>query len=26
VTLQDLCDEVRSEAGEPLDHRYVFHI
>ena len=26
VTLQDLCDEVRSKAGEPLDHRYVFHI
>ena len=26
VTLQDLCDEVRSMAGEPLDHRYVFHI
>jgi Rrf2 family protein len=26
VTLQDLCDAVRSETGEPLDHRYVFHI
>lgn len=26
VTLRDLCDEVRAEAGEPLDHRYVFHI
>lgn len=26
VTLQDLCDEVRSSAGEPLAHRYVFHI
>lgn len=26
VTLQDLCEEVRSEAGEPLEHRYVFHI
>ena len=26
VTLQDLCDEVRARAGEPLDHRYVFHI
>ena len=26
VTLQDLCDEVRAMAGEPLDHRYVFHI
>jgi Rrf2 family protein len=26
VTLQDLCDDVRSQAGEPLDHRYVFHI
>ncbi len=26
VTLQDLCDEVRATAGEPLDHRYVFHI
>ncbi len=26
VTLQDLCDEVRTAAGEPIDHRYVFHI
>ncbi len=26
VTLQDLCDAVGIEAGEPLDHRYVFHI
>ena len=26
ITLQDLCDEVRSQAGEPIDHRYVFHI
>ena len=26
ITLQDLCDEVRTVAGEPLDHRYVFHI
>ncbi len=26
VSLQDLCDEVRTRAGEPLDHRYVFHI
>jgi Rrf2 family protein len=26
VTLQDLCEEVRTDAGEPLDHRYVFHI
>ena len=26
VTLQDLCEEVRTIAGEPLDHRYVFHI
>jgi hypothetical protein len=26
VTLQDLCDEVRAIAGEPLEHRYVFHI
>ena len=26
VTLQDLCDAVRSEVGEPLGHRYVFHI
>ena len=26
VTLKDLCDEVRSLAGEPMDHRYVFHI
>ena len=26
VTLQELCDDVRASAGEPLDHRYVFHI
>ncbi len=26
VTLKDLCDEVRDISGEPLDHRYVFHI
>ena len=26
VTLQDVCREVREQAGEPLDHRYVFHI
>jgi Rrf2 family protein len=26
VTLQDLCEAVRTEVGEPLDHRYVFHI
>lgn len=26
VSLQDLCDEVREQAGGPLEHRYVFHI
>ena len=26
VTLDDLCEEVRATAGEPPDHRYVFHI
>ena len=26
VTLKDLCDEARAQAGEPMDHRYVFHI
>ena len=26
ITLQDLCDEVRSQAGEPITHRHVFHI
>ena len=26
VTLKHLCDEARELAGEPLDHRYVFHI
>lgn len=26
VTLKDLCDEARELTGEPLDHRYVFHI
>lgn len=26
VTLKDLCDEVGEASGEPLDHRYVFHI
>ena len=26
VTLHDLCEEVRSQNGDPLEHRYVFHI
>lgn len=26
VTLQELCDDVRAGADQPLDHRYVFHI
>ena len=26
ITLQDLCDEVKHASGEPLEHRYVFHI
>ena len=26
ITLRDVCDEVGTEVGEPLDHRYVFHI
>jgi Rrf2 family protein len=26
ITLQDLCDEVRTSSGESLGHRYVFHI
>jgi Rrf2 family protein len=26
VTLQDLCDDVRTHAADPLEHRYVFHI
>ena len=26
VTLKDLCDVVRELSGEPLEHRYVFHI
>lgn len=26
VTLRDLCAEVGTDAGEPLEHRYVFHI
>jgi hypothetical protein len=26
VTLAQLCDVVRAEANEPLEHRYVFHI
>ena len=26
VTLQDLCEEVRTQGEEPLDPRYVFHI
>ena len=26
VTLQDLCDHVRSEPGTPLDQSYMFHI
>ena len=26
LTLEDLCDAVRHADGEPLEHRYVFHI
>ncbi|MDP3722311.1 MAG: Rrf2 family transcriptional regulator [Candidatus Omnitrophota bacterium] len=26
ITLQDLCEEARADAGEPIDHQYVFHI
>ena len=26
VTLQDVCDEAKAIAGEPLDHRFTFHI
>ena len=26
ITLQAVCEEARHIAGEPLDHRYVFHI
>ncbi|MBI2094353.1 MAG: Rrf2 family transcriptional regulator [Candidatus Omnitrophica bacterium] len=26
VTLQDLWDSLRSQPGEPIEHRYVFHI
>ena len=26
VTLQDVCDEAAELSGEPLEHRYVFHI
>ena len=26
VTLKDLCDEVREQDDDALDHRYVFHI
>jgi len=26
VTLEDLCEEARADSGEPLGHRYVFHI
>ena len=26
VTLWDLCEEVGTSDGEPLEHRYVFHI
>lgn len=26
ITLQELCEEARAEAGEPIDHQYVFHI
>ena len=26
ITLQDVCQEARAIAGEPLEHRYVFHI
>ena len=26
ITLQEVCEEARNIAGEPLEHRYVFHI
>ena len=26
MTLQELCEAVRAQGIEPLDHRYVFHI
>lgn len=26
VTLHEVCEEVHALSGEPLDHRYVFHI
>ena len=26
MTLQDLCEAVRSDGGGPVEHRYVFHI
>jgi DNA-binding IscR family transcriptional regulator len=26
ITLQDLCDQVRADAGEPLDHRQMVHV
>lgn len=26
VTLQDVCDVARTDTGDPLEHRYVFHI
>lgn len=26
ITLKDICDELRSLSGQPLEHRYVFHI
>ncbi len=26
VTLQDVCDELKSLSGESLEHRFVFHI
>ena len=26
ITLEDLCEDVRSQSGDPLEHRYVFHI
>ena len=26
ITLEDLCKEVQQASGEPIDHRYVFHI
>ena len=26
VTLQDVCDAVRADGGDAVEHRYVFHI